>query len=223
MTEVKSHQDDDTPYDQLDKWGKANCRADKLAEIYMQNHPPEITREFPPDTWSLLLDNKPIYSKMKQTLYKHCTDGEIREHWSRKNYFDDKDISKINWKAIGKATGNIPGGQQRWITKHFAHNSATSKVMHRRGERDDTKCPLCEAEVEDTDHVFRCLGTDMEKTYLAESKKFLDWLKKTTEPSVRNVMMEFLDSTRENRPFQFHPTWPPDIVQLAHNQLEYGQ
>ena len=37
------------------------------------------------------------------------------------------------------------------------------------------------------------------------------------------IIIEFLESTREERAFQHNPKWSPDVITLANKQLEYGQ
>ena len=183
----------------------------------MKSHPgtTNIVKKFPQSTWELQLNGETINSNLKNVLYHHCTAPAIRKYWSEKNYFPTKPIDGIDWKSFEVAATRIPCKQRRWLTKHLAHNSATSLVMHWRGERDNTKCPLCDCLVENSDHLITCDGNEMEETFADELEKIEKWIQHTSEAPIAAVIKEFLLSAREQRDFVLDPLWGEDICILV--------
>ena len=94
--------------------------------------------------------------------------------------------------------------------------------MHQRGERDNTKCPLCEVEVENSDHLLTCEGNEMEEIFTDGLETLEKWILKTSEAQIAAVIKEFLLSTREQRDFILDPMWNEDVCILASKQLNYG-
>jgi len=54
-----------------------------------------------------------------------------RTYWAKRNYFANKSIEGVDWKAFEKAALKTSGHHRRWLTNHFSHTSATSKIIHR--------------------------------------------------------------------------------------------
>ena len=60
---VQGHQDDHKNYDQLDTWGKANCRAHNLAAKFMASHPGYINKSFEADDgWTVKINGDNVVS-----------------------------------------------------------------------------------------------------------------------------------------------------------------
>lgn len=199
-------------------------KVESIAGKFMKSHPGNnnIEKQFPQSRWEVSVQGEIINSSMESTLYHHCTASAIRKYWSEKNYFEDKPIGCIDWTSFESAAKRIPGKKRRWLTKHFAHNSGTSAVMHQRGERDNTKCPLCEVEVENSDHLLTCEGNEMEEIFTDGLETLEKWILKTSEAQIAAVIKEFLLSTREQRDFILDPMWNEDVCILASKQLNYG-
>lgn len=79
--DVDGRQDKKKKYENLDKWGIASVRADKVAKKYMNLHPttiPNVTVEPKGSGWLLSRDGKRIVANTNRELYDHCTESDIK-------------------------------------------------------------------------------------------------------------------------------------------------
>ena len=228
---VQGHQDKKKKYEDLDMWGKANVRADKLAKQYMTQHPTTITNVNPPGSgWMIYINDQPIVANTSRQLYDQCTSASIKEFWAKKNdidmdYYDVETLNDvIYWKGIQKMTKLIPGYKRRWISKHMAHISATGKVMgpNRRKERSSDKCPMCDA-VEDSNHVYLCPHDRTEEEFQEKLVIVEEWLNKHSPWDVRDAIIEILQAVRANRDVQHNNNWGHDVHEVVDAQLHLSE
>jgi len=84
---------------------------------------------------------------------------EACQHWSEhRKCFLDGGAEPVDWTATEDAVKASPRSGQIWAAKQAAGASAPGKAMLCRKKRDTVKCPRCDCEVEDGEHILRCEG-----------------------------------------------------------------
>ncbi len=61
----------------------------------------------------------------------------------------------------------------------------------------------------------------MEDIFEAEYDSISDWVKTSTEPNIRRVILEFMNSARKNRDFEMHQE-RPQFGQRSTNYAYHG-
>ncbi len=225
---VKGHQDKNKKYEDLDEWGKANVRADRLAKEFMDRHPDRIQgTDIPGVGWPIYVRGHKIVAYASRDIYFHCTECDIKRYWANKadidveGEFDDDTIeASIAWECLSKYSKMIPGYKRRWITKHMAHISATGVVMgpDQRGDRDTNKCPMCDTP-EHADHVLRCSSDTASKEYHDKFDEWDQWMKKHTPKDLRMAMTEIHLAYREQREAYEDESWSQEVKEAFRAQL----
>ena len=81
----------------------------------------------------------------------------------------------------------------RFIPKWVTGQIAVGKVMAMRNARAHNKCPRCDHEVEDTNHVLHCQDDDAIRTWKKAMDDIKDWcLKVDTIPAIINTRFPLL-------------------------------
>lgn len=225
---VKGHQDKTTPYEELDKWGKSNIRADRKAALLMSTHPQHVPFLDPAGAgWTLTINGTRVVANTSRELYNHITAAPIKRYWATKNYIDldeyDDDTlnANIQWDAISKMSKMVPRHQRIWITKHMAHISPTNYQMGPsvRKERDTEICPMCE-EIERTNHVLECKSELTTQTFEEHYEVFETWIKKHSPPDLCEAILENFLAVREQRDPMEKDTWTDEVKYAFRSQCD---
>jgi len=84
-----------------------------------------------------------------KTLYKDFTSPDLALYWTKKTGMNPEADKFIDWHSLGRAKQIIPVGLNRWIIKHCSgHCGTTAYKLHQRKQLPHSRCPLCEAPVE---------------------------------------------------------------------------
>jgi hypothetical protein len=85
---IKGHQDENTPYEELDRPGQLNVIVDQIAKDFLAQAMQEPRRyDVRSNSWILRVNNIPIIADIENTLYDlvHCPTA--KQYWVRKaNY-----------------------------------------------------------------------------------------------------------------------------------------
>jgi len=65
---------------------------------------------------------------------------------------------EINWESAEKVMNKLPLSKQQWVSKLAAKFLPNGKNMKQWGQWMQSKCPCCPCQVEDKDHIFKCLA-----------------------------------------------------------------
>jgi hypothetical protein len=104
ISHVAGHQDDDVPFDTLDRWGKLNAEIDAQAKAFInvakQNPRHHLTKSEP---WSLWYHEKKIVKNIQTSIYEIVYLVEARTFWECKEKVVDPLFECIHRKAVGQA------------------------------------------------------------------------------------------------------------------------
>ena len=109
---IKGHQDNNTPYADLDIISQANVNVDTLAKIELQrNREVDDHQVLPGQCWKLLnsTDGERIQGNIESSLWQVIYEDEMKNFWKTK-FGLVRDISQAEWKLMKKV--NI--AHQEW-------------------------------------------------------------------------------------------------------------
>jgi hypothetical protein len=100
---VKAHQDDKKPHKDLDKWGRMNCDADKMAEKFrklMDDGDVKSLKEgFFIDSMEVGITVKgvKVTSHITHQIWLHIQGSKHQKYLQKKHEWDDAMYNSINW------------------------------------------------------------------------------------------------------------------------------
>ena len=184
-THVKGHQDDLVPYRQLDRLAQLNVQADKLAKrrLTQELQQPYIqfSTEVPFDHCKILRrDNQGILQRistnLNKTLHSAITSQRIRQYWIKKHKFEANTERHLDWEVIHKSFKSLPKYRHRQLSKWLTGFCGVGKTLVKYGYQDHSKCPRCNADNENVEHVLTCPDPMAKATWDNEIRKLKDWL-----------------------------------------------
>jgi hypothetical protein len=175
LIHVKSHQDTHTDWDKLSFPAILNVIADEQATNHRNTmHNPTSTVKNLARV-QLRIQDVAITRDSQQWILKAAGRIPIRQFYRDKYGWSPQTFESIHWELQKKSLQAFPTADQTRIIK-FVHGwLPTQRWLHREGLATTPKCPLCEALVEDTMHLFACQHHRMQEVqeklplYLAKS------------------------------------------------------
>jgi hypothetical protein len=221
---ILGHQDDAGVPTVLDRWATLNCEMDASAKAHWEHchlqPQPNITISGEP--WQLLLPSGKVCRNFRSQLLEHIFAPEAKSYWDRKGRFAEGSSADIDWPAVGDARRAMPRARQHWQTKHNSGFCGVGKMMLQRKERDSAKCPRCDHELEDTEHVILCQGSGTSEVWQAQMRAVATELTKLeTDPQLHRVIMAGLNSYRSSEPFTLN-SLRPEIQSVVALQSRVG-
>ena len=110
------------------------------------------------ETWPFIIAGTKVCTQIDEAIKEARHTTKILKYWEDKGRFQEGAHTDIDWDTVGVAMKAVPRTRRQWVTKHVSGFCATSKMMHRWGKRQSSKCPRCEME-EDAGHVWKCRGS----------------------------------------------------------------
>ena len=161
---VKSHQDKNKKWDELNNFAQINVLADRQAnEIYSIR--PRLTGLFP--TWvpgtraALFHGNSQVTKSIPEYIReaKHTPDMKrylirrSKEGTGRTQPWDEHIYESIDWKHLGENFKKNSNGKRIQLSKYMNDLLATNKRLQTIDNRHDGRCFACHQLHEDTNHV----------------------------------------------------------------------
>ena len=82
-------------------------------------------------------------------------------------------------------------------------HATTGKTMQKRREWNHARCPCCDTNGEDVEHVMTCTNVDAQQRWKSSIKKLEKWMKKTkTAPHLKNTFIQHLDQWHKGKEIQ---------------------
>mmetsp|Transcript_8494 Transcript_8494/g.16012 ORF Transcript_8494/g.16012 Transcript_8494/m.16012 type:complete len:1891 (+) Transcript_8494:4302-9974(+) len=178
---VKAHQDDIKKYDELDRWERANIKADFLAKQLIQQLGIEGYQELSiPITektgWMLKLNNSLVTKNIRERIRTHVWAFRGKQYWVRRLRLQEAQVQYIWWDILESLGNTLPEYKRVKYVKVMAGIAPVGKVLNQRDATQMVGCPLCGQE-EDTVHIWRCNYVDIKEaieTGMAEIVIYLD-------------------------------------------------
>jgi hypothetical protein len=219
---IKGHQDDAKNFKELTLEAQANVIADKKAkEELKDDNIPMATQYVPGQPWMVICDGQKVTGNVEQRLRLLMQQEESKRWWMKKLRIDDHYVDRIAWDVYEGYRTSTPKWKNNWSVKFGAGILPTQNNLVLRGHGQNTECPCCGGETEDTDHLFQCPGEEMTKTYEDERDKIFDFLSATTSFTTRDHILDLLDSLRFGRELELDGDTPS--AKAAFHQARMGQ
>ena len=195
---VQGHQDDKGKT--ITYEGNMNIQCDAMAKAFWNStrYDQDICqdRKVNKEGWTLKINGMYQTSLNRNKLYDASYGEEISVPYEEKRIpLEYGHIEDINRDAIGQAISEFPRSQRQWITKQLSGTNATGKVMKRRQQWTQDRCPLCLTALEDSDHILKCKAKTAKDTWRQAVKELIDKLEEiNTEPYICEVIEQRLIS-----------------------------
>ena len=223
LLHIMGHQDEKTPYKELDLSAQLNCDADFLASQYLTDNP-DINHThatlFPQAECALHLPVGTITRDHKQELRNTRNDRQLKAKLLVANGWDSQTHDSVDWQAHAQA-----------LKRHRLHHTTFVKYLHnilpigKRTHRYNLKyppsCPSCHEPKEDINHFWTCLAPHR----VAGRKDFLTNLEKclinlNTKKPVRILLLSKLKSFFDGN--QAVTIVDPTIAAISNAQDQIG-
>jgi len=150
---IKSHQDDDTPVQDISLAATANCNADSLAEAFQ--------RMITGTAAHLIIEDVTVTGKFKRAIRDAITLPSYFAYLERRFEWSNNDRTNIDWKAFHRIIRPF-SSQHATLVKHLHGIAPTVKYAHRYDAHQPARCPACECPVECNNHLMACLAPSRE-------------------------------------------------------------
>jgi len=225
IAHVSSHQDDTTPWDELDNRAKINVLADKVAGSIYHKGPGE-TGLFPtwvPGTAAALFHAGKQVTKRIPEYIREATHTPMmktylikRSHTAtgREKSWDNSTYESIDWKHYGESFKKLSHGKRLQISKYTNDLLPTKRRLQTIDNRVDGRCFACESLWETTNHMLTCSCDARHAARTVARIKFQDKLVQLHTPNIlTTVICESMDKWIARRPV-LPPAWngPEDEI-----------
>jgi hypothetical protein len=192
---IAGHQDDNIPFEQLDRLSQLNVLVDQQAKamIPLANiaGPQRIMRS---SSWILRIASIPIIHDIDNTLYDLVHAPSAKEYWLKKERITEETFNTVNWSRLGQALHKMPLSKRLFCSKHTSGMCGVGKFQKIWRMRETDACPHCGL-FEDAPHVWTCAASAVADVW----SKALYSLKKTlqrldTDPQLTTIIVAYLRS-----------------------------
>jgi hypothetical protein len=140
-----------------------------------------------------------------------------------KNRFGQATSADVDWEACGQAMASSSLTTRHWIVKHTSGMCGTGKMMKLWKQRSSSKCPRCEAPVEDAAHVWRCPQPEAKAVWEQSIDGLREWMtKQKTHPAIKRIICERLLAWHSGIPSQAQPDGIPFLRSAVNAQDALG-
>jgi hypothetical protein len=222
---VEGHQDDKGHAQSLDWWAIQNIRMDHAAKSHWgkTKNQPRPNHVFQYEKWAVAIMGQKLSSFRKEEVHERTHEEAIKQYWTAKHNITDAQWQDINWKAAKTAQKEQPLGKNRWAWKNSTDHCATGRMMLRRKEWVNSKCPVCGAPDETTRHVQQCRDERCRARWKASMDALKTWMTEVdTEPCLIRLLLTTLNSWVDEAPTANVPSNGPRSRKAIEAQLALG-
>ena len=221
---IKGHQDETKSWQELSHTAKMNCKADDLADQYMQEfHDVDRSRVsiLPTSGCQLHLAAGTITYNLKLNLTHARTVPPLRQKLCKRNAWNEPVFNDIDWTAHGQAQKRLKK-HKKTLVQYVNDWLPVGKRVHKYDPKYPEWCPSCTAQVEDMSHLLACPSTSREswrKDCLATIKKTLD--ETNMAHPIKSLLVEGLHAALYNQPAEAIAV-EPAVADVAASQTAIG-
>jgi hypothetical protein len=232
---VKGHQDRHADIQSLERFERLNVAMDALATTYRL----DVTALFPgrpapqipiyKEGWSIWNNgDEKLATPQRPVLYDRIYAPIIQRYWSTSHYLSTSprippvELHSVDWEATALLMKSLPGGKQRWCTKHGSGHCGVGITLKSWKQQDDDECPRCQV-AEDTTHVLRCTAHGATDVWNASVEKLWDALAMMDTPDdLRDAIIARLNQWRADSPLHIDPSWSESLRAVIISQDSLG-
>jgi hypothetical protein len=156
LSHVPSHQDDHHSLQDLDLPTRMNIEADTLATRALQDGRSQPVVPFDPACGAMLsICGKAVTRNIEATVQRAQHTGPIRDYLCKRFTWDQVTFESIDWAVHTAVYSKIPR-TRTFFCKLGWKQLPIGARLHKWSPSYDHRCPSCDQEHEDDDHVYRC-------------------------------------------------------------------
>jgi len=225
LEHVRGHQDRDQERHELDIPAQLNCEADDLASAaYQLESCPESSYPMLGGTrCRLIVNQSAISSHIRNSIMEIRSTQALKQRIQNQMRVTNAVFDEVDWEAHELAGVNCRDVPDVFLTK-FLHGilPVGRRLVQYDKERYSGRCPSCDSEVEDQDHLFKCTHEQRTKWRQAMKTEIHGFSNRTDmSEGVKDVLLSGLFSWIEEVEFpghQFHGS----LGALAESQARIG-
>ncbi len=207
---VKGHQDDLLTYEELDRWAQLNVEADALAKDRMTEallRVDPLPQALPYDTCKIsICDNSNqssnISSNLMKTIVHNIGKNKIRQYWAVKKQIGERELQVIDWNSLARARKGLKTSRSRWLSKWSTGMCGVGIMLKKYKWQQHTKCPRCQQDDEDVQHVLQCPAVLATATWNHEIQKLQEWMiQQQGEPDMVDAIIQNIKAWRSHSPY----------------------
>ena len=127
------------------------------------------------EKWSITVDGIRITHPDRKNLYLRIYGRRTLDYWNKKDS-TPVEPNRINWESSRQARKETKG-KRRIDVKLLYEQCGLNKVLYNRQQRDNHRCPLCNGDRENRDHLLTYPHTEATKKWATNQKKLAKKLK----------------------------------------------
>ena len=221
---VQGHQDANTPYQSLDRWGQLNSDMDWLAKRHWQTVKTQNRPCFSlPDTdiigvwhkgWRLTTWNDAYISRLIHEIPN-------RSYWTKKHCIEHR---RHNWDSIHIAFNQLPITRQLWLNKWLTRRLPFGANLKKWKIHNHDLCPRCGQPEDNTFHTLRCMHPESTAIWQKSMNTLTHSLTTNfTHPDLIKGIVESLSTWRSGgtRYPLITSSWP-GLTSAITKQQQYG-
>jgi len=224
---VRGHQDDRSPYYQLDPWEKLNVDMDSLAKSYWETlatHRPPVTHVPPfPNQWSLFQGSYrfPSWTTKRATHFYYRDKSAL--FWNKRLHQRDA-FASFDWQASALALRRLPTHQRLWLPKWLCSVLPIGRNLQRWGIPNQLVCPRCGTDEVHRFHVLQCTHLDATAIRIEGIRLMTIYLDEAhTSPDLKHGLISLVNATLNQTEWIPPPTDNTTNRRVFETQLALGQ
>jgi hypothetical protein len=212
---VKGHQDRFAKKQDLDIWAKLNIIADEEAKkkvTQICNYPQLLENRptlLPNEKCRVYITTERGHTRTKISSQLVKTGEEaihwkrVRKYWMKKLQINNYNAQSIDWELGEISSKKLTKSRQKWLAKWITGICGVGTQLKQWKHQDQDKCPRCEQDREDVQHVMKCQHPTATIVWDDAMKKLENWMiKNECEPRMKTIIVESLQSWRNDIPYQ---------------------
>ena len=211
---VYGHQDEHTPFTNLNRWAQWNVLADDLAKQFLQfaflPNPMTPHSTILTNHWQLWSSPHLSWSSFTpSTFHYHCSKVAIRSQWIQKRSVPPHYAPDIDWAGIASAMSKAPLRMRRWVVKFNAEQCGVAATLVKWQQAESSQCPRCPQPLETTSHVLQCHGEQSDHIWSRSLRRLAKTLyQQRTDPALLQTLLDGLRQWRQGSSPQCHSSSP---------------
>jgi hypothetical protein len=208
---IYGHQDDTSPFHQLDRWEQLNVKMDTLAKSHwrMINQQQRPYFDLPTGhEWSIWHQGKRLVQWNEKIAQQLIHETSATSYWTKKHRIPNE--NQPAWQAIYQAYSSTTLYKKLWIPKWLTSWLPIGRKLKQWKIQLNETCPGCGEPERHRHHVIRCTKPETVAQWNAAVNRLDRWLELNhTQPDLQAGIIEGLRAWHgERQPTHPHSAWP---------------
>lgn len=217
---IKGHQDNCTPYSDLDQWSQLNIEADESNF----NRPLYLPHSSNAILWTNRRGSQQLISSdLLTNLTQLIGQEHLRSYWKSKTKFSHSTELLIDWELCNRSHRSMEKYRHRWLSIWLTGFCGVGYMMALCKFQTHSNCPRCNQPNEKTQHILRCPDAGAQDLWAKCLRSLRQWIIDNKGPSdMADTIYHNLMAWQSHSPFPLLPTQPLTLRLATHQQDSLG-